>query len=502
MFEITQNLGLGGFASSTRESRRFGISLPLLFALGVYSLIIAHPRLVLADPDTYWHIAVGHWIIQHGTVPDHGIFSATMGSSGWLPQSWLAEILMALIYDHFGWSGLSVVTALCEAAAIAILLRVLLGVLAPAHAMFAVTVAFVMSFHHVLARPFILTIPILVVWVAALVQARSNNRAPSPWLALLIVLWANLHGGYMFGIGIAALLALEAVLLAPDWHARIRAAREWGMFGTLAVGAALITPFGINGVLFPFNLTNMNALAYIAEWQGVNFTKFQPIEIWLLTVLFAALSLGWRLPLTRLLMLLLLLTMALRHVRNGELLGLVAPLLIAPALADCLPKLSSVNTVDRLMTRLARPANTLGIIIAGAIFAAINAITLPGREILPLDAVFPTAAVSEVKAKHIEGPVFNAYQFGGYLIFAGFAPFIDGRAELYGDEFITRYVETVLMKKDQLPQLLDDNGITWTLFPPDAAIIILMDHLPGWRRLYADAVAVVHVRHGSTDFHQ
>jgi hypothetical protein len=500
MFEITQN-GLGGFVSRTRESNRFGVSLPLLFALGVYSLIITHARLVLADPDTYWHIAVGHWIIQHGTVPNHGIFSATMASASWVPQSWLAEIIMSLIYDHFGWSGLCVVTALCEAAAIAVLLRVLLGVLAPVHAMFAVTVAFAMSFHHVLARPFILTIPILVVWVAALVQARSNNRAPSLWLALLIVLWANLHGGYMFGIGIAALLAVEAVLLAPDWHARIRAARDWVIFGTLAVGAALITPFGINGVLFPFNLTNMNALAYIAEWQGVNFTTFQPIEIWLLTVLFAALSLGWRLPLTRLLMLLLLLTMALRHVRNGELLGFVAPLLIAPVLANCLPKLSSAN-IDRLMTRLARPANTLGIIIAGAIFLAINTIALAGREIIPLDAVFPTAAVSEVNAKHIEGPVFNAYQFGGYLIFAGFAPFIDGRAELYGDDFITRYVETVLMKKDQLPQLLDDNGITWTLFPPDAAIIILMDHLPGWRRLYADAVAVVHVRQGSTDFHQ
>jgi hypothetical protein len=499
--EITQNLGLGGFASSTKESNRFGVSLPLLFALGVYSLVITHARVVLADPDTYWHIAIGHWIIQHGTVPNHGVYSATMASASWVPQSWLAEILMAFIYDHFGWWGLSVVAALCEAAAIAVLLRVLLGVLAPVHAMFAVSVAFAMSFHHVLARPFILTIPILVVWVAALVQARSNNRAPSPSLALLIVLWANLHGGYMFGIGIAALLAVEAVLLAADWHARIRAARDWGVFGTLAVGAALITPFGINGVLFPFNLTNMNALAYIAEWQGVNFTTFQPIEIWLLIVLFAALSLGWRLPLTRLLMVLLLLMMALRHVRNGELLGFVAPLLIAPALANCLPKLSSAN-IDRLMSRLARPANTVGIIIAGAIFLAINTIALAGREILPLDAVFPTAAVSEVKAKHIEGPVFNAYQFGGYLILAGVAPFIDGRAELYGDEFITRYVETVLMKKDQLPQLLDDNRIMWTLFPPDAAIIILMDHLPGWRRLYADAVAVVHVRQGSTDFHQ
>ena len=95
----TQSLSLDGFASAERN--RFGVSLPLIFGIGIYLLIITHASAVLRDPDTFWHIVVGQWIIAHGAVPDHGIFSATMANAPWLDQEWLAEILMASGYDHF-----------------------------------------------------------------------------------------------------------------------------------------------------------------------------------------------------------------------------------------------------------------------------------------------------------------------------------------------------------------------------------------------------------------
>ena len=236
-----QSLSLEGFAN-TRERNRFGISLPLIFGIGIYFLIITHASAVLRDPDTFWHIIVGQWIIAHGTAPDHGIFSATMANAPWLDQEWLAEILMTWGYDHFGFAALAVGTALCEAAAMAILLRALLGMLPPIYAMFGTVLAGGLWFPHLLARPYILTIPILVVWAAALVRARSDDRAPSPWFALLILLWANLHGSFMFGIGLAGLFAVEAVLLAPDWRGRVRTVGDWGFFGVLSLGAASITP--------------------------------------------------------------------------------------------------------------------------------------------------------------------------------------------------------------------------------------------------------------------
>ena len=489
---------LDGFFGTTLEHTRSVLPLPLIFAIGIYSLIIAHASAVLRDPDTLWHIAIGHWIIVHATVPDRGIFSATMANAPWIDQEWFAEILMAWGYDHFGFAALAVGTALSEAAAIAILLRVLLGILTPLHAMFASVLAGALWFPHLLARPYILTIPILVMWVAALVRARSEDRAPSLWWGLLIVLWANLHGSFMFGIGLAALFAAEAVLIAPGWHGRVRAARDWGCFGVLALGAALITPYGLHGLLFPFHMINMTVLAYIGEWQGVNFsqTSAMPFGLWLLTILFASLSLGWRLPPTRIGMLLLLVTMTLKHARYMELLGAVSSLLLAPSLRLQLERHGAVTKVDRLMAALARPGDWRAIVI-GTIVVVVSTVTLRDGNPQPRSALFPAAAVAEVNSKHLKGPVFNSYQFGGYLIFSGIDPFVDGRAELYGDAFVKRYIDAVQLTNDQLTDLLNDYGIIWTIFVPTTPAVTLMDHLPGWQRLYTDSAAVVHVRRSS-----
>jgi hypothetical protein len=487
-------LELEGFPSTTRA--RFGVSLPLIFGIGIFSVIVTHAVAVLRDPDTLWHIVVGRWIIEHWALPSRGLFSATMANAPWVDQQWLAEVLMAWAYNNFGWSGLAIGTALCEATAIAMLLRILLGSFPPVYAMFATTLAGALWFPHLLARPYILTIPILVLWVAALVRAGSDNRVPPLWLALLIVLWANLHGSFMFGIGIAGLLAAEAVLLASDWQQRIRVAWGWALFEAVALGAALLTPNGIPGLLAPLHLINMSSLAYIGEWQGMNFSEpwSLPILLWLLFVLFAALSLGWRLPWTRVAIVLLLLTMALKHLRYMELLGFVSALLIAPSLALQVNRQSATSKLDRFITQLAKPANWRGISISGAIMVAIAVLALRAGNLSPPNATAPVAAIEAVQSHNLKGPAFNSYQFGGYLIFSGIAPFIDGRAELYGDDFLKRYIEAVRLTNDSLPQILNDYGITWTILPANGAAVLLMDHLSGWRRLHTDPAAVVHVR--------
>ena len=475
----------------------YGLSLPLIFGLGVYFLIAGQGGAVLHDPDTYLHITVGRWIIAHGAVPHHGIFSGTMAQAPWVAHEWLGEALLAWLFDTFGWAGLVAATAFCAAAAVAMLLLQLLRSLVPVHAMIATALAVTLVIPHVLARPHVFTLPILVAWAAGLVRARCENRAPAAWLAVLMALWANLHGGYLFGLGLAGLLAAEAVLLAPDWRIRRRAAWGWTLFGVLAVGAALLTPYGVAGLLLPFRLTGMSfAMGQLVEWRSPDFQSFEPLELWLAVVVFAGFALGWRLPPTRLLMLLLLLHMALQHRRHGELVGLVAPLLLAPALAPqlrALPAGRSAGPVDRSLAELAKPASLRGVALAGAVLAGVSAAVLHGAAVRP-DVAMPKAALAAVEVAHVTGPVLNDYGFGGYLIYEGIPPFIDGRAELYGDEFIKRYVQAMLLDSDELPKLLDQNGISWTLIAPERPAALLLDHLRGWRRLYADDVAIVHVR--------
>src|SRR5205823_8964464 len=123
------------------------------------------------------------------------------------------------------------------------------------------------------------------------------------------------------------------------------------------------------------------ALAILAEWQSPDFQSvhpFHPLELWIILVLVAAFSLGWRLPLTRTLLSLLLLHMALQHQRFGELLGVVTPLLVAPALMSQLGP-SSVSLTDRRVAAFAKPASVGGVALAGAVVLGISGILLPSR---------------------------------------------------------------------------------------------------------------------------
>lgn len=166
----------------------------------------------------------------------------------------------------------------------------------------------------------------MVLWFAALVDARERDRAPPLWLAAVMALWANLQGGYMFGLVFAALFAGEALLAASDRAARLVVIKQWGTFGVVSLAASLLTPNGFAGWWLPFHLLSMKfALSVLVEWQSPNFQTVQPIEIWLVVALALALGFGVKLPLTRIAMLLLLLHMSLAHRRQAEVLGLIAP---------------------------------------------------------------------------------------------------------------------------------------------------------------------------------
>jgi hypothetical protein len=486
-----------------RARSRLGLSLPLLFGLLVYAVTVVRAKQILGDPDTYWHIVLGNWILAHHAVPHRDLWSYTKAGAPFTPMEWLSEVVIAGIYNIFGWAGLAAMAALSVASALALLVRLLLRHLLPIHAAIAAALAWSMVLGHILARPHILSLPILVVWSAALVAARGEERAPSFWLVPLMTLWANLHASYLFGLGLSALFAGEAVLAAGDWPARFRAARLWGLFCLLALLAALVNPYGLSGLLQPLKLLRMHfALAVLTEWQSPNFEYFQPLEVWVMVLVAAAFTFAWRLPWTRLVMVLFLLHMALAHARNVEVLGLVAPLLLAPALSYQLEDRPGEGRIlaflDRNMAELAKPASAIGVVVAGLLFLSMSgAALLPRRISHESNDITPAAALAAAAAHHVKGHILNDYGFGGYLIFRGIKTFIDGRADFYGDAFIKRYYRAVTLTGGDLPQLLDHYGITWTLLPPKEPAVRLLAHLPGWRQIYADKVAVVDVREGA-----
>ena len=90
--------------------------------------------------------------------------------------------------------------------------------------------------------------------------------------------------------------------------------------------------------------------------------------------------------------------------------------------------------------------------------------------------------------------MFNTHRYGGCLISEGVPVFIDGRLEMYGDAFFSRYLAATGGDEKVLSKLLNHYRIAWTLLLPHDGAVAVLDRLPGWHRAYADAQAVVHIR--------
>jgi hypothetical protein len=112
----------------------------------------------------------------------------------------------------------------------------------------------------------------------------------------------------------------------------------------------------------------------------------------------------------------------------------------------------------------------------------------------PNTANAPIQAVTELKKLNVER-VFNDYDFGGYLIASGVAPFIDGRTDVYGKKFfVDHHNASELIEPDGLFRLLDEYRIQATLMRTQGAATKLLDHLDGWQKVYSDEIATIHLR--------
>jgi hypothetical protein len=458
---------------------------PLIIAVAVVALAAFSPA-VLNDGDTWLHLATGEWIFQHGAIPRADPFSFTFAGAPWTAHEWLSEVLLALAFRAAGWSGATLLTAAAAGLATFVMARRAARDLAgiPLLAVAALSAGLIAP--GLLARPHILALPALALWCDGLLRARERGRAPSLWLLPLMTLWANLHGGFAFGLALIAPFALEAWLATPH-ERRLAVAGDWGAFALVSVGAATLTPFGVAGLLFPFKLLGIAHLGEIGEWRPENFAHPGPLEIALLALIALALTRPLAVPLVRAAVLVGLVHLSLQHARHEMLLAMVAPMLLAEPIARALgaPAASAPRPTWAPFLAVA----TVALLLVAARLA------LPTARVDGPTA--PIAALRAVPAALRERPVFNEYAFGGYLIASNVRPFIDGRADMYGDAFLGLYARIVDGDANALEATLKRYDVAWTIFAPKERVVALMDREPGWRRLYADGFAVVHVRDGA-----
>ncbi len=466
---------------------RSGLPAGLIALLGLCLALfgfLAFSRAPFNDGDTSWHLAAGALILDSGAVPQADPFSFTFAGAPWTAHEWLAEVLMAGALSLGGWAGLALLNA---AAVIALFLIVGLELrrrLAMPQMVAALILLFIVLTPSILARPHVLAWPLLAGWLVVLLRARDAGRAPGLAAALIMLVWANLHGSFVFGLVLLAWFGLEALVRTAD---RRRALIGWALFASASLLAAIATPHGLEGLLFPIQVSGMESLPLIREWRPVSFSE---------DLLFLAVLAGTLLVLVvrrvrvrplRLVLLLLLVWLALQHVRHQSVLAIVAVLVLAEPFARS-------GEGEEGEGRRPRPAPPWLLVLFAAGLAAIAA----GRLAAPLErassASNPLEAIAAVPAELRRRPVLNSYGFGGPLILAGIRPYIDGRADMYGDAFLVEHQAIVNGDLAAFRRAVARWDIGWTMLEPGAPLVVRLDGERGWRRIHADPWAVIHVR--------
>jgi len=443
----------------------------LLIFIGLgFPLGIASTSRIFIDGDTSWHVAVGRWIWQHGQIPTADPFSFTAIGKPWVAMEWPADLLFAGAFHQFGYAGLAAIVAAAIMALNAILFIYLRSRVGPIGLTVGIIGMDVVLSAFMLARPHVLVWPVLAGWTVLLAKSTETGRPPPWWSALLLTLWANLHGSFPIAAVIGGLLALDALILA-QW----KTLRQWLVFAGICLVAICLQLNGIEGILQPFRVANLKTLHLISEWLPSSSSNSPQFYLALILVLAILLRRGIRVPIGRLLLLLAMLLLAFSQMRHQSWLAIVATVLIPPLLG-----------AKRQVEGSSLPILTFAIPLL--LVRAVWPLTPPES------VSNPRRLLAHVPAELRSQPVFNEYSLGGPLILAGIRPYIDGRSEMYGDDFMRDYDAIVRGDWPRFDRAVKRFDIRWAVLPAGLALTTEVDRSAEWRRIYADPVGAIYVR--------
>src|SRR5258708_6958518 len=209
---------LGAAPAAVRASR---IAFPLGAAAGAFALAVTLP---LGDPDMYWHLASGQWMLDHREILRSDVFSSTVAGQPYSVGEWLGEVVLTLVFNAAGWPGLAMFRALLAGTGAFALARLSRRGGAPLVAALLVVVwAIAFSKTRWVDRPAIFTFVLFPVVLDLLYQAKDGSRRALLAIPPLILLWANLHGGGAVGIALVLALAVQGGRpRAPDRRSLLR----------------------------------------------------------------------------------------------------------------------------------------------------------------------------------------------------------------------------------------------------------------------------------------
>ncbi|MBV8894456.1 MAG: hypothetical protein JO266_21185, partial [Acidobacteria bacterium] len=490
------------------------IFIVLLIALSCGSLA---PRL-LWDGDIGWHIRDGQNILARHTIPHVDLFSATMSSRPWYAWEWLYDALIAWIYERAGLNGVVFASALVIAASLAVAFQLSLrrgGNIAVTALLFVLCAT--ASSIHFLARPHVVGWLFAVAWFLILDSGTRNELRPGYlfWLPILMLLWVNLHAGFVLGFVLLTIYLLAEISEAfthPSCPERPRAGQRAGILlvvGAICFLSSLVNPYGLELHMHVYYyLTNRFLMHHINEFRRPDLAGL-PTQAFLLMVALGVLGVmaarGRIRHVTGLLMLFGIAS-GMYAARNLPFASMLLMMTTAPLLSR------HSEGKSRLLARLNRPkrkelspylpAWSILVVVLGTIVCLEHG-RLLGRVVMDagFDAArFPVATTDEIQRQRSGEPIFSLDSWGGYFIYRLYPQnkvFVDDRHDFYGETFIREYLK-VIHAQPGWTEVLDRLGVNLIVIPMKSEISKALMDSPSWRLASRERVAVVFERNQLT----
>ncbi len=499
----------------------------LVFLVAFWALLIGPlSNRPLADADIGWHIRTGEQILATHSVPRIDPFSSTMHGQPWFAWEWLYDTLLGMVHGLMGLNGVVWLAALLMAVTFAVLFWQMLarGIGLPM-AILLWLLALGASSIHVFARPHIVSWLFTLLWFVAL-ERWEQGSAPS-WLRwffpLSMLLWVNLHAGWLMGMTLLALYALAAFvgsMRGSDAIARILSAHRARAMAWAFVASAVATvvnPYGLqlHEHIYRY-LGDPYLMNRIAEFRSPDFHGWgqRCFVLILVLVLMAIAGSREKMRLSHWLIVLLTAWAGVYAVRNLPVSAMLLALIAGPRLWASVTVLAErpgawprVRRGAGWLSGFAIRAGAQEFQFRGHLWPALGVIAalticlnggrLGSQRVIQkeFDAEhLPAAAVEYLQREQSVEPVFGPDQWGGYLIYRLYPKrlvLIDDRHDLYGSDRFREYL--ILMQAEPGWQdVLKKWRIQTFVLPAGSTLANLLGQLPKeWSTVYEDKSAVV-----------
>jgi len=488
----------------------------LLFGLSCGAL----GRLLLRDADIGWHIRNGQDMLRAHAVARVDSFSSTMSGHTWYAWEWLYDVAIAVVHHVFGLNGVVFYTAAIIAATFVLTLHLgqRRGGSLPVTLLLLI-LALGASTVHFLARPHVVSWLFSVIWFEVLDTAENRARQLF-WLPLLMVLWVNLHGGFVMGFLLLTVYLLGAAVQYVARRDEREQTGQWlrslGLCTGLSFIASFLNPYGYHlhihvlGYLSDRFLMNQISEFLSPDFHGV---AQQCFVVLLLVTLIALASAPRKPDATRVLLILFAAYSGLYATRNLPTSSLLLVLMIAPLLSQGIAEGGRNPDAAAWLRRLLSRAGSFGLRMGNLESQMRGHLWLVLAFVLGLWACahdgrlgstpfinayfdgkrFPVEAAEAIARNSIREPIFSLDYWGGYLIYRLYPEtkvVVDDRHDLYGDQFFKDYLKVVTVQPGW-EKVLHEKHVNWVLLPSESSLANMMRLKPEWLVADEDRTAVL-----------